>query len=168
MFNVLRSRKFSIKNSQKILFCKVRTSESMQLSESQITIKYFQQWPRAIDEKSMNCDCVSRSICKRERPSVEEDCLPTSKYQFYKHLHIHFVSNRSCPLLINCQRWALNMRPSPLRSRFPFKNRVWQSRSRNPDSTNRQQKILCASVLFFCFKIFVTISKLWCLSNYWQ
>ena len=149
MFYVLRSRKFSIKNSQKILFCKVRTSESMQLSESQITIKYFQQWPRAIDEKSMNCDCVSRSICKRERPSVEEDCLPTSKYQFYKHLHIHFVSNRSCALLINCQRWALNMRPSPLRSRFPFKNRVWQSRSRNPDSTNRQQKILCASVLFF-------------------
>ena len=145
----------------------MRTSESMQLSESQITIKYFQQWPRAIDEKSMNCYCVSQSICKRKRPSVEEDCLPTSKYQFYKHLHIHFVSNRSCALLINCQRWALNMRPSPLRSRFPFKNRgpclaIQIQKPRQHKSPTKDLMCQCAlfllqNIAFMPFKLLAVI-----------
>jgi len=61
---------------------------------------------------------VCPSICKRERPSVEEHCLPTSKYQLYNlfYKHNHFVPPASA-LFINCQTWG----PLPPRSRFPFK-----------------------------------------------
>lgn len=68
------------------------------------------------------------SKCKRERPSVEEHCLPTSKYQFYnlfhRHLHSHFISplpNSFCAFhQLSKLSFKFEARLPP-RSRFPFK-----------------------------------------------